>query len=157
MKKLSSSSVVFDRMLDQNMQEARTGEVDITDVDPDTLKLMLEFIYTEQVVLSLFKKFQSISPQKVDNENYAAELLYAADKYDLGKLVNISTSCCRIQSIRGCELRSNDQVKLCARHFRAEVTPDNAADILLLADRHCLAQLKQVGHKESKEFQGSHI
>ena len=57
MKKLSSSSVVFDRMLDQNMQEARTGEVDITDVDPDTLKLMLEFIYTEQVALSLFKKF----------------------------------------------------------------------------------------------------
>ena len=71
------------------MQEARTGEVDITDVDPDTLKLMLEFIYTEQVVQSLFKKFQSISPQKVDNENYTAELLYAADKYDLGKLVNI--------------------------------------------------------------------
>ena len=33
-----------------NMKEARLGEVDITDVDPDTLKKMLEFIYTEQVV-----------------------------------------------------------------------------------------------------------
>ena len=39
---------------------------------------------------------------------------------------------------------SNNQVKLCAHQFRSEVTPDTAADILLLADRHCLAKLKQV-------------
>ena len=38
-------------MLDQNMEEARTGEVDILDVDPDTLKRMLEFIYTGQVLV----------------------------------------------------------------------------------------------------------
>ena len=38
----------------------------------------------------------------------------------------------------------NTQVKLCAAHFRADVTPDTAAEILLLADRHCLDQLKQV-------------
>ena len=38
----------------------------------------------------------------------------------------------------------NPQVKLCAAHFRADVTPDTAAAILLLADRHCLDQLKQV-------------
>ena len=44
-------SVVFDRMLDQNMEEARTGEVNILDVDPDTLKRMLEFIYTGQVLV----------------------------------------------------------------------------------------------------------
>ena len=47
-------SVVFDRMLDQNMEEARTGEVDIPDVDPDTLKQMLEFIYTGQVPFTCF-------------------------------------------------------------------------------------------------------
>ena len=40
-------------MLDQNMKEARLGEVEITDVDPDTLKKMLEFIYTGQVGLRL--------------------------------------------------------------------------------------------------------
>ena len=40
---------------------------------------------------------------------------------------------------------SDGQVKLCALQFRAEVTPDTAADILLLADRHSLHQLKQVG------------
>ena len=47
--KQNSRSVVFDRMLDQNMKETETGEVDILDVDPDTLKQMLEFIYTGQV------------------------------------------------------------------------------------------------------------
>ena len=52
--KHNSRSVVFDRMLDQNMKEARTGEVDIPDVDPDTLKQMLEFIYTGQVPFTGF-------------------------------------------------------------------------------------------------------
>ena len=36
-------------MLDQNMKEAQMGEVDIVDVDPDTFKQLLEFIYTGQV------------------------------------------------------------------------------------------------------------
>ena len=40
--------------------------------------------------------------------------------------------------------KSTNQVKLCARQFSADVNPDTAADILLLADRHSLAQLKQV-------------
>ena len=42
-------SAVFDRMLDQNMVETRKGEVNIIDVDSDTLKQMLEFIYIGQV------------------------------------------------------------------------------------------------------------
>ena len=47
-------SVVFDRMLDQNMKEAQMGEVDILDVDPDTLKQLLEFIYTGKVAIHQF-------------------------------------------------------------------------------------------------------
>ena len=51
-------------MLDQDMQEARTGVMDIPDVDPDTLKRILEFIYTGQVFIHLFieilKKFSTI-------------------------------------------------------------------------------------------------
>ena len=39
---------------------------------------------------------------------------------------------------------STNQVKRCAQQFSADVNPDNAVDILLLADRHYLAQLKQV-------------
>ena len=82
------------------MKEARLGEVDITDVDPDTLKKMLEFIYTGQVanciikmsplaLVSTIRSFQRLFLQKVDDGNYTAELLYAADKYELDKLVNI--------------------------------------------------------------------
>ena len=37
-------------MLEQNMKEARTGEVDINDVDPDALKQILEYIYTGKVL-----------------------------------------------------------------------------------------------------------
>ena len=54
--KQNSRSVVFDRMLDQNMKETETGEVDILDVDPDTLKQMLEFIYIGQVIIHQFSK-----------------------------------------------------------------------------------------------------
>ena len=50
---------MFNRMLDHNMTEARMGEVDIVDVDPDTLNKMLEFIYTGQVP---FTNFKTISP-----------------------------------------------------------------------------------------------
>ena len=42
-------------MLNQDMKEAQVGEVDILDVDPDTLKKMLEFIYTGQVVNCIVK------------------------------------------------------------------------------------------------------
>ena len=44
-------------MLDHNMKEAQTGKVDIVDVDPDTLKRMLEFIYTGKVSMCIFLKF----------------------------------------------------------------------------------------------------
>merc|ERR1719447_2403225 len=101
---LVSRSAVFDRMLDQNMVEAEKGEVNIVDVEPDTLKQMLEFVYTGQV----------------QEEDYTPELLYAADKYEL-----------------------SDLVKLCACKFRSKITPETAADILLLADRHGLTALKQ--------------
>ena len=37
------------------------------------------------------------------------------------------------------------QVQLCARTFKAEISPDTAADTFLLADRHGLGELKQVG------------
>ena len=55
--KYISRSAVFDRMFDQNMKEAQTGTVDIVDVDPDTLKRMLEFIYTGKVSIHILLKF----------------------------------------------------------------------------------------------------
>ena len=38
-------------------------------------------------------------------------------------------------------------MKLCAHKFRSKITPETAADILLLADRHGLTALKQVNKK----------
>ena len=35
-------------------------------------------------------------------------------------------------------------MKLCANQFKTEINPDTAAEILILADRHCLKSLKQV-------------
>ena len=79
-------------MLKQNMREAQTNEVDIPDVDPDTLKLMLDrssstrdrwaFACWNVGTITLLSN-------KVKDENYTAELLYAADKYELSDLVNI--------------------------------------------------------------------
>ena len=37
------------------------------------------------------------------------------------------------------------KVKRCASHFKGEITPESAAEILTLADRHSLDTLKQVG------------
>ena len=53
---LLSRSAVFDIMLDQNMRESLVGEVDILDVEPETLKQILEFIYTGQVLGILLHK-----------------------------------------------------------------------------------------------------
>jgi len=101
---LAARSPVFDIMFDQQMIEDETAEVNILDVDSDTFKNLLEFIYTG----------------KVAEERYTAELLYAADKYDLDELV-----------------------KLCAHQLCTEVSPETAGEILLLAERHSLSELKQ--------------
>ena len=45
------------------------------------------------------------------------------------------------------------QVKLCARQFKTEINPDTAAEVLLLADRHCLENLKQVTTKPNQTKQ----
>jgi len=86
------------------MYNSCQGEVEISDVDPGTLKHLLEFIYTGQV----------------EGAAYTPELLYAADKYEIHALV-----------------------KLCAHQLKREITPETAAEVLLLADRHSLNALKQ--------------
>ena len=52
---------MFDAMLDKNMRESQVGEVDILDVEPETLKQMLEFIYTGQVLGSLLQVHEACS------------------------------------------------------------------------------------------------
>ena len=116
---LLSRSAVFDIMLDQNMRESQVGEVDILDMEPETLKQMLEFIYTGQVLAILLPKCslrRSIS--QVQDGKYTEELLYAADKYGLIELV-IIILCYEINL----PPISSFQIQLCARKFRSEVNP----------------------------------
>ncbi|CAL1292755.1 unnamed protein product [Larinioides sclopetarius] len=66
---LSVSSPVFKAIFTKNMQEKSAGFVDISDVDPDTLRLLLSYIYTNTVPMLQWER--------------AAQLLTAADKYEL--------------------------------------------------------------------------
>ena len=75
---LSCRSDVFARMLESNMKEAQSGVVNITELEPEVLERVIEFIYTDRV-----------------EEGWAGgrgpglvnQLLYAADKYNLRGLV----------------------------------------------------------------------
>ena len=116
---LLSRSAVFDIMLDQNMRESQVGEVDILDMEPETLKQMLEFIYTGQVLdILLHKCSLKRSISQVQDGKYTEELLYAADKYGLIELV-IIILCYEINL----PPISSFQIQLCARKFRSEVNP----------------------------------
>ena len=68
-------SAVLRQMFLSPMEEARTGTVEITDMDSKTLRKLLEFIYTGEVE---------------NMEDLAEELLYAADKYEIMGLVSIN-------------------------------------------------------------------
>lgn len=70
---LSSKSEVFQNMFSSNMKEARTDEMKIDDMSSETVSSLLIFMYTD-----------IIHPKKI-----TIELLGAADKYMITRLVNI--------------------------------------------------------------------
>ncbi|XP_071033416.1 speckle-type POZ protein B-like [Parasteatoda tepidariorum] len=69
---LAARSPVFTAMFDQEMSEAKTGIVDIVDIDGKTLNLFLEYLYTESI-------------SAMDYE-IAKLLLVVADKYQVQSL-----------------------------------------------------------------------
>ena len=71
---LASVSEVFKKMFENEMQEKKTGVVNITDVDPEVMSDLLSYIYTGS------------SPNM---ESHTKELLVAADKYGMDSLVFI--------------------------------------------------------------------
>lgn len=68
---LSARSPVFNAMLKNEMTEAKTGLVFVPDFDSKVMKLVLQFIYCDLVEGS---------------NKTAAELVYAAEKYQLEEL-----------------------------------------------------------------------
>ena len=57
-----------------NMTEAKSGEVEIDDIEAEAVETMLYFLYNEKIK---------------DNELINTKLLFAADKYNIASLVKI--------------------------------------------------------------------
>jgi len=71
---LANKSPVFRRMLTTDMMEARTGVVEIVDIEADTMEKLLEFVYSGEVL---------------DMGDQLFLLFDAADKYEVMGLFNI--------------------------------------------------------------------
>ena len=76
---LAARSPVFAAMFQDGIQEAKTGQVAITDIELDTFKVMLYFIYSSKLGSPL-------------TEDKAKLLIVAANKYAIEDLKNICLS-----------------------------------------------------------------
>ena len=113
---LSARSSVFAAMFKHEMAEKIDNTINITDINHQVFEEVLRFIYTG--------KISSIT------DEIAAELLVAADKYEL------------------------DRLKIICEVFIAKnLTKDNVTDILIVADTHCSMLLKT----QALEFINTHI
>jgi hypothetical protein len=74
---LSARSPVFRGMIASEMEETRRGEATIEDVEAETVKKVLEFIYSDAV-------------EELGTQGQVEQLLYAADKYEIQDLVRIT-------------------------------------------------------------------
>ena len=83
---LTSRSPVFEAMFSHNLRESRHNEVEIKDLEPDTVRVMLRYIYSGHLEANTNNK----------------ELLCAADKYQLTQL---KTSC-ELSLSRGIDIAS---------------------------------------------------
>lgn len=101
---LAARSPVFAAMFQHEMEEKKQNRVEITDVDPVVLREMLRFIYTGK----------SSNLDKME-----ADLLSAADKYDLERLK-----------------------VMCEESLCSNLSVESAAEVLILADMHSANQLK---------------
>ena len=99
-------------MLKADMEEAKTGVVDVVDVEENTMKKLLEFIYTGKI-------------EEMDNQ--LEMLLYAADKYEINGLVSKHMLCSsRLlispfsdSSLQGCPESKGCNPQKCNRHLIA--------------------------------------
>ena len=124
---LSGRSPVFAQMFEHDMREKSTNKVEIEDIEPNTLKELISYIYTGKtpMLLSAIDEWnytgylteeypdEEISEPTVSALEVAKNLLYAADKYQIDGLVDVCEECLHYI--------------MCA---------DNAVEILLFADRH---------------------
>ena len=103
---LAARSTVLEAMFSHNMKEERDSKVEIQDMDADTLHEMIVFMYSGKVA-GLDEK--------------AADLLVAAEKYDLKELK-----------------------LMCEDNLCVNLNLDNAIDMLVLADLHGANNLRLI-------------
>lgn len=108
---LAARSKVFNKMFAANMKETKTEMAKMT-MKVETLKAMLEFIYSGEV--------------SGDINN--AELLEVADMYELPGLVAI-----------------------CFNSFKTMVSIEDVTDVLIISDRHGLADFKKLAMEKVVE------
>lgn len=103
---LSARSPVFHAMFVNDLIEKKTNTLEVCDIEPEVFSQVLRFIYTDEV----------------DNlDDFAAELLAAADKY----MLTLLKSKCEVSLARN-------------------VTLENCSELLMLAHLHSANGLKQI-------------
>lgn len=106
-------------MFEHEMTEARSDRVEINDVEPEVMKELLRFMYTDNAP---------------NLDRMADELLAAADKYQLDRLKvrEDLVSAYVMSGFKG----------MCEQALHASLTTENACETLILADMHSAEQLK---------------
>ena len=97
-------------MLKADMEEAKTGVVDVVDVDEKAMEKLLEFVYSGKIE---------------DMDDQLEMLLYAADKYEINGLVSehmfIQVANCTLSdsSLQGCLESKGRNAQKCNMHLIA--------------------------------------
>jgi len=103
---LSARSSVFDAMFSHNMREHILNRVEIKDLDVKVVQDMLHYIYSGQVI---------------ELESKAADLVTAAEKYDLKELK-----------------------QMCVTSLCNSIRDDNVLDMLVLVETYNLPELRKL-------------
>jgi len=117
---LSARSPYFSGMFGSEMKESQEGEMEIEDMDPQTVKAMIKFIYSGKV------DHDNLRCQG-DRKSFgvqAIELLQAADRFDLSGLK-----------------------ELCEQFLITYLTINNVLDMFILADTHNADRLKKAAKR----------
>ncbi|ERM93569.1 hypothetical protein AMTRI_Chr03g149150 [Amborella trichopoda] len=123
---VARSAVFRDRFLGSS--DMNQYEIKITDLDPKVFKALLHFIYRDCLIEDEELKTSGMTCSSILDETLLTKLLAAADKYDLGRL--------RL---------------MCEANLCKDISVDNVADILALADRYHAMELKTVCLKYAAE------
>jgi len=130
---LSSRSPVLDRMIDDDFQEMKRGDVVIKDLEPEVLEILLEYIYTGSVA-------------HMGNDLYP--LLYAADKYQLPGLIDL---CVREYEVKVTADTAVDTILVAERHSQTKLKRAVLSQIVknkssFLANPEFTRKLKENSH-----------